>query len=132
MGQGTTPNIVRIFIKSNPQNQQERNQNTILSRVRCPVEGFFGTLRQLFKLLRQPFKFCHSTFDLHVDNMIMLTNEHLRLSELNNEDLRRHKALIEQRIQQSQTVAVERKRKNRESYLRRLGRNTMIQNKIFV
>ena len=95
-------------------------------------EGFFGTLRQLFKLLRQPFKFCHSTFDLHVDNMIMLTNEHLRLSELNNEDLRRHKALIEQRIQQSQTVAVERKRKNRESYLRRIGRNTMIQNKIFV
>ena len=132
MGQGTTPNIVRIFIKSNPQNQQERNQNTILSRVRCPEEGFFGTLRQLFKLLRQPFKFCHSTFDLHVHNMIMLTNEHLRLSELNNEDLRRHKALIEQRIQQSQTVAVERKRKNRESYLRRIGRNTMIQNKIFV
>ena len=71
-----TPTIRRVFIKSDPRNETERNRNTLLSRVRCPVERFFGRMKQLFKLLRQPYKFCHSTFDMHVNNMILLTNEH--------------------------------------------------------
>lgn len=95
---GDTPGIRKLFVRPNPTTVAEKTQNKKLSRVRCPVERFFGRMRQLFKILRLPFRLSHSVFDLHFDTMVLLTNEKLRTSALNEADYTRHRAEIQSRI----------------------------------
>jgi len=77
-----TPSVRRVFIRKNPSTQAELTFNAELSRIRMPVEGFFGRLKKLWKFSRTVYRLSHSEFDEHFEILVWLTNENIRFNAL--------------------------------------------------
>lgn len=92
-----TPEIHRMFVRRAPRTARDREQNAVLSRIRVPVEQFFGRLTKLWKILRGIYRYDHSHFDTDFDNCVLLTNEHIRNHELVEIDRLFYRALISER-----------------------------------
>lgn len=97
-GPNETPDERRISIKKQPMTNLEKSNNVELKRLRVPVECFFGRMWQLWSLLRKPYPFSHDWIDLDYENMVLLTNEHIRATHpLEEGDQTRYKAFREER-----------------------------------
>lgn len=46
------------------------------------MERFFGRMKKIFKLSSTCYRFDHTHFDTDMNNIILLTNEHIRYVEL--------------------------------------------------
>jgi len=79
----------------------ERREQQELSRLRVPVECFFGRLQKLWAVLRDVyrsafqintiltytyFRWDHTHFDKDFDLCVLLTNEHIRANRISPED----------------------------------------------
>ena len=62
------------------------SENEKISKLRVHVERFFGRMKKIFKLSSTRYRFDHSHFDIDINNIILLTNEHIRYVELLNYD----------------------------------------------
>jgi len=97
---GDTPGLRRITIKKNAKTRAERERNKILSECRVTVEMFFGRLVKCWNLGMKIYPFDHKNFDVDIDNMACLTNEHIRsLSPLAELDRKIYQAHLEKRLE---------------------------------
>jgi hypothetical protein len=50
----------------------------MLAKIRVHIECLFGRMWLLWSLLRHPYPYDHSKIDTDFENMLLLTNEHIR------------------------------------------------------
>jgi hypothetical protein len=92
-----TPDERRIAIKKGARTMEEKVANKELSLIRVPVEQFFGRMWKLWSLLRKPYPFSHSYSDVDFENMVLLTNEHIQATTLDEADQTFYRAIWEDR-----------------------------------
>jgi len=93
-----TPGVVRVVPKKNPSTLVEKNTNKAISKVRIPVEHFFGRQVQHFKLWEKAYPLDHKHFDMDYQISCHLTNETIRVRSLEVLDLKCYLAEIDRRI----------------------------------
>jgi len=83
-----TPEVRRIVILKPTQRhtQIERTINEELSRLRAPVEQFFGRLTKLWGVVGGTYTLDHNSFDMYFNICTLLTNEHIRYHQLEEVD----------------------------------------------
>lgn len=81
-----TPTVRRLFIQRNAITQEQQSRNAELAAIRVVVEQWFGRLKKLWKFARTVYKLDHSEFDSHFLILSLLTNEHIRVNNLTEED----------------------------------------------
>lgn len=96
--EGDTPNVRRLTPKKATGGRRltndEQSRNRELKLLRVYVECFFGRLQKLWKVARETYRWDHSAFDTDSDNMILLTNEHIKAYSLEEEDKQFHKQVL--------------------------------------
>jgi hypothetical protein len=117
-----TPDERRFAIRKNPRTIADKSFNEEMTKIRVPVECFFGRMWKLWSLLRKPYPYDHNLFDGDYENMVLLTNEHIRATHpLEDSDQVFYKAFRENQKRQSEEK--ERKRREQvEGYLSRRKR----------
>eukprot|EP01105_Mastigella_eilhardi_P011779 TRINITY_DN2702_c0_g1_i2.p1 TRINITY_DN2702_c0_g1~~TRINITY_DN2702_c0_g1_i2.p1 ORF type:complete len:135 (+),score=32.88 TRINITY_DN2702_c0_g1_i2:109-513(+) len=65
---------------------EEQPEQQQLAHIRVVVEQFFGRLKKLWLITTRPYPLHHDSFDADIDNCILLTNEHIALALLSNND----------------------------------------------
>jgi hypothetical protein len=121
-----TPGLRRIFIPRLthvPSEQQYREQ---LSRLRVPVEQFFGRLNTLWGVARGKYQWSHRFFDIDIDNCIYLTNEHISKCQLTEVDAEFQSAFIGNRALEAEQSAEQRRQKQRQYSARKKARLSAI------
>jgi len=83
-----TPDLRRIKLIKAPTFQSEIARNVELSKIRVPIECWFGRFKMLWKIMRQVYKLDHRLFDAHFEILGHLTNEHIRANSLTDQDQR--------------------------------------------
>jgi hypothetical protein len=91
-----TPQIRRLFIKKGVRTINKKAQNKMLAKQRVPVEQFFGRLTQLWRITRNTYRYEHTNFDIDIDNCILLTNEHIKVNQLEEIDFTFYRKLIQE------------------------------------
>jgi hypothetical protein len=67
-------------------NEQERYIDHWYARKRVQIECFFGRMTKVFRLFTKPYLFDMNYLSIDVDNVIMLTNEHILSRVLGDDD----------------------------------------------
>lgn len=117
-----TPHERRISIKKHPTTTVESGNNAEKSRLRVPIEGFFGRMWKLWVLLRKPYPYDHTQIDQDYENMLLLTNEHIRATHpLEEQDQIFYKACREER-QRRYANKAEKRKVQQTAYLNRRKR----------
>ena len=86
----------KIAISKDPTTAASRKLNADLSKIRCPIECWFGGFKGLWKFARTVFRLDHSSFDGHFEILGLLTNEHLKDQELVASDADYYLGLLRQ------------------------------------
>jgi len=73
-----TPNLRKITPHKPARLEQEKEENIEIAKIRVSVECFFGRISMAFPFIRKPYPFSLTMFDSDLDNIILLTNEHIR------------------------------------------------------
>jgi hypothetical protein len=107
----TTEGIRHVFVKRFPRNQLQVCINNKLSSIRCPVEMFFGRMKNLFKFAAITYRLDHAKFDMHMNNIILLTNENIKRENLTEEDITFHREMIKKRVQEYEDRLMKKKLK---------------------
>jgi len=111
--QRNTPHLRKFCPFKPPKGNEQRQFNEEQKRKRVVVECFFGKMYKAWGLARRAYSFDHKTFDVDIENIIMLTNELIRCREdnLSTTDREFYAAFVESRQSRTET----RKRKRKES-----------------
>ena len=81
-----TPGLRRITPKKNTSAYADLIENEEKSKIRVPVECFFGRQQKLWKIIRETYRWDHKNFDIDFDNCALLTNEHIKQKDLQEID----------------------------------------------
>ena len=81
-----TPGLRKIALAKGELSTMQRNVQRELSRIRVVVEQFFGRLKSLWSMFRKPYRYSHDKFDMDFDICVLLTNEHIKVNFLQNND----------------------------------------------
>ena len=73
-----TPSIRRLFVERSVTLQSLLQRNEELSKIRVPVECFFGRAKALWPLLHTRYRGDHANFDADTDICFLLTNESIK------------------------------------------------------
>jgi hypothetical protein len=106
-----TPGERRVAVKRGATALADLRRNEKLSRIRVKVECFFGRMKKLWAITSKVYRLDHTKFDDDFDICLLLTNEHIRNHQLNNED----KEFYDHWLEARKVAAEERKRKEDES-----------------
>ena len=113
-----TPPIRRVTPKKKPTTPSEIQRNGVISRIRCPVEQFFGRLTKIWFITGE-YRYSHEHFDTDMDNCIFLTNLHIEMfSSLDDQDGDYYRRLIAAQRKKKEEISLKRK-KQRDAYLKR-------------
>src|ERR1700722_3961095 len=88
--------------------QTEINRNTELGKIRVPIECWFGRLKKLWKFTREIYKLDHRKFDEHFEILTLLTNEHIKVFSLTEDDEKYYKVHLQMRRAQYEVCRMER------------------------
>ena len=108
--QSITAPIRRIAVKKGKRlSTREKQENSVISNIRCPVEQFFGRLKKLWYICD---KYRHSSelFDIDFDNCVLLTNIHISSNNLTNGDGEYYRRLLVARKKEKDEILEKRKR----------------------
>jgi len=105
-----TPDLRRITPKKKSRSDDERRNNIHIFELRVHVESFFGKAYKIWGLLRHAYFLDHISFDIDIDNCLLLTNEHIQfVDELTEEDRQFYRGYVD--LRKIKTKARQRKRK---------------------
>jgi len=94
-----TPGLRRIALTkpSRRKTHEQRVEGTELARLRVPVEQYFGRLTKLWGILSSTYKYDQDHFDIDFNICALLTNEHIKVNQLEEIDREFYLALLEHR-----------------------------------
>lgn len=81
-----TPGLRRITPKKRAITATDTEYNMQVDHIRVPVEQFFGRMYQLWAVLRNVYRWDHSNFDTDFDLAVLLTNEQISHTPLQESD----------------------------------------------
>ena len=105
-----TPGERRIVPKKMPQTTEELRHNQNWSKLHGLMEKFFGRMKKLWQIFAQVYRNDHSKFDIDFENCAMLTNEHIRDYQLDDDDLVFFRALHQAKRQDNERKSEKRHR----------------------
>jgi hypothetical protein len=73
-----TPNLRKIVPHKPARLEPQRQENEEIKRIRVVVECFFGLMTMVYPFVRRAYPFSLTVFDLDLDNIVLLINEHIR------------------------------------------------------
>jgi len=74
-----TPGLRKITPHKPAKLEAQKIENEEIKRIRIWVECFFGRMHMVYPFVRRPYPFSLLNFDSDIDNIILLTNEHIRI-----------------------------------------------------
>lgn len=83
----------------------DRDRNNRISSDRVIVEIFFGQLQQLFGVMHRKYGWCREKLDAIIDICMSLTNYHIRLHPLREEDRQFHLRVLSALRARSEEIA---------------------------
>ena len=100
---------MRRITPTRGRNSTHQAANIEISKIRVPIECFFGRMQSIWRITAECYRNSHAVFDVDYDNCVLLTNEHIRLNRLNPSD-EQFATFIDVRREQTR---VEKERKRR-------------------
>ena len=103
-----TPGIRKLIPFKTPQGITENQHNNDVYSIHL-IERFFGRMKSLWKITSSVYRNDKNSFNLDIDNCILLTNEHIRLFNLIDDDRLYYQAFIISEKQQKEEKSNKRK-----------------------
>lgn len=104
-----TPGLRRIAIQRGRLPPAASVEREALKRIRVPIERWFGRQQSLWHIIRGPYRWDHTHLDTDFEVCGLLTNEHIRRLDLQEQDREFYKRLVHRRFLTAQAKAEKRK-----------------------
>lgn len=116
---GAEQRMRAIFPTKNPQTSAQIRRNDLISGERVMAENFYGRMTSLWGVISKKYRWDHRLYDKVMGISIALTNAHIDITPLRNDEYQLYKSLVLE-YQQVAEEQLERERKSKEESRKRV------------